>query len=308
MTLRVGALLHGEGDERLSRIIYAAIMVALTLSSAAHGAQQQATTQGSFLGYRANSAAELAAMVKRDPKLAARYANHFGTTSGHLATYFRNRLTLIRLKQSQTAVMYYFGPDGKVVRSKRVMPAGTLVFATRSGTPVLDWRCGNPMTNALPEEKPVEKYKPAVTMEKPAPEPKVAVAPSVTETVVEKVLEQPPAELVTVAALPPTALSTPPPAPTLSAVLPPVLEAAAAPAVTAVGAVPAVALSSGGLGWLLPLAAVGAVGAIGGAGGREDNPPPPPPVPEPNVIAPLSAGILATCAAVGRTRRRYRLR
>jgi len=265
-------------------------------------------------------------MVRRDPSLAARYAKHFGSTNYGVSDYFGKKVTLIRLRRAATTYVYYYNSRGMVTRGRRVMPAGTLVFATESGEPVLDWRCGNPLRSSLPVRSAIrrtdDKRSTARTATgtgtKAAPSgtlTKVAAGPPDADKVVEKVLASTPAEYAPVATLTPVALetvasaaplATSPMVPTAAgAALPPIAEVAVIPTMSAVAAVPAIAGASHAFSWFLPaMAALGGGAAIASKGGatHEVAPPPTEPVPEPKSVLPLAVSLATACTAILRKR------
>lgn len=268
-------------------------------------------------------------MVRSDPALAARYARHFSTTSYGVSDYFGKKLTLIRLRRPATTSVYYYNSRGNVSRGKRVMPAGTLVFATESGEPVLDWRCGNPLTSTLPVRQAIKRdtKNPSMAKTKSGPGPggdnpvaakfmKVAEAPPDADRIVEKVLATTPAELAPIATITPAvevaqaatiATGTALPVAAAGATLPPIAEMAAIPTFSAVGAAPAIAAASHGFSWLFPLAALGGGVAVAGKKSttHDVTPPPADPVPEPGSLLPLAAGIATACTAILRKRRSF---
>ena len=303
---------------------YFALVAGVILASAANGVgSRQPTTAGSFLQYRANSASELAAITRNNSKICARYATHFGTTMSGVENYFSSHLRLVRLKKATTTTVYYISSSGGVGQSRRILPAGTLAFVNETGQPVLDWRCGNPLTSALPSKlsQSTRKLAPlpkagamaaiAAKAEGATEGTAVAAAPLETtdqpaEAVTEKVLGAAPVEFIpTVAAQ--GAMAALPTVPPVAGMLPSIVEATAAPAVAAVGAPPILAAAGGGFSWLWGLAALGgAAGVHAIAGNTGSTPPEPPiqPVPEPGMLVPFAMGFSATCGVALRMRRR----
>jgi hypothetical protein len=300
--------------------LYVLLLAGAFLSSTVYGVGgKQITIRGSFLKYRANSAGELVSILRNDPTVCVYYAKHFGTTMTGVLDYFDSHLRLMRLRKSMTTDVYCLRP-GKILSHKRVLPAGTLVFASESGQPVLDWRCGNPLTSVLPGPKatrtgraPTKQTNSKTKIASGKSSTQAATTAVATATapgnVVEKVLALPPAELTptvatSVAAIPQYAT---PAITVVGAVPPPLVEAAVIPTVTAVGTAPVIAGFSrlASLRWLLPLAAGGM--AIAGRQGNTPEPSgPEQPVPEPGSLVLLGSGFMTTCAAAIRARRAHR--
>jgi hypothetical protein len=254
---------------KLNRIFSA--FVALLLTGAfvqGHAAAaEHRTGYGAFLRYRADSVNALVKQLSANPSVAARYARHFGTTPEALTNYFKNDLKLVTLKSPRRTVIYFVSKDGGVVRSTRLLPAGSRVFIARDGQLILEWRCGNPLAKQLPI--PVAKTMPSVTL----PVPKVQVAS---------------AEPVELGPIPPPTTVLP----TIQEVAPliPVLD----PTVGAVAAAP-VAVAPASIGWI---AAVPALLAAVSAHSSKTV------IPEPGSLAVLGMG--ASGLILGCCRRKIR--
>jgi len=273
------------------------------------------TSPGSFLKYRANSVVELVRQVRSDRSIAAAYARHFGVKQSEIADYFARNLILTSLKKAQTVTVYFHGNQGKVIHRRRLLPAGTRVFATQSGKLILDWRCGNPLSTSLPPEpedmqalKPGKQTKaPTKQPEKPAaPTPQVEQppvvppeAPTPTAVVqpepVTQVLAEPPIEITTLPEVVPAVAAT---EPVVTAVTPPPAVVSTTPT-----AVPPIPTSHGGGGWWIPILIGGGIAVAGGGGGEGAPPPPEPPVPEPSAAASLAAAMAGMGWAALRQRR-----
>jgi hypothetical protein len=266
-------------------------------------------------------------MVRANPTLASRYAKHFGTTNYGVADYFGKRVSLIRLRKATTTYVYYYNSHGQVSRGRRVMPAGTLVFATESGEPVLDWRCGNPLRSSLPIREAIKPGNKSPKMAKsrggggggaagPDAMIKMAAAPPDADKIVDKVLSLPPAELPAATAATPAMLvaadaplATTPALAAVGVAAPPIVELAAVPAVGAVGAVPVIAGGSSGLGWLAPLFALGGAARLAGnsrhGSASITTITPPASVPEPGTLLPLAACMATACTAMMKKRKTF---
>jgi len=237
-----------------------AVAGALLAVSATQGAQAaERTPPGSYLVYRATTVGELRNQVAKNVVVRSRYTRHFGVSPAQLDSFFANDLSLVSLKEPLRTRCWYIDRAGRQSVKTKLLPRGTMVFATASGEPVLSWSCGNPLRADLP----VGVVKPSKeTAVKPAAEPEVKVLPNPMETISTAVVAAPPA-CVAASALPVAA--------------PPVLASALAPAVS----MPPI-LSTASFGGIEILGLLGgAAFAIRGGG----HSPPPAVIPEPSSAA-----------------------
>lgn len=144
-------------------ILAAIIVAACAVESSAR--PRQGPQPGSFLTARAESVSALVSQISSNQKVAARYARHFGVSPEELVTYFQNNLKLVTLDRPYSGITYYVSKNGTVKAKQRLVPAGSRVFATADGKPILDWRCGNPFTTRLPAPKPKPVAKKPITTE-----------------------------------------------------------------------------------------------------------------------------------------------
>lgn len=309
---------------RIGTALLVLIIMAACVPSDAIAAGNQQTRPGSFLRHRADSAKALADQVSSKSIVGRRYAQHFNTSPESLKRYFQENLQLITLKRPMETTVYYLSKNGGIGQSKRLLPAGTRVFATKNGEPLLEWRCGNPLTKRLPVT--VAKAKPAKsTAAKPSGGGAETAAPEVTEPETEPVemaealdvVETPEVQVAAaqpmeIGQIPATTIAIPA-TETLPTTVMPSIVATVEPALEAAVAVPTttvpptvVASSGGGFPWIIPLVLGGGAQLFRDAGGGDNPPPPvpePEPVPEPGAISVFSGG-LATFALAYRMRRK----
>mgnify|MGYP005836790111 CR=1 FL=1 len=105
---------------------------------------------GSFLTARASSVEALADQVRKDPRVAQRYARHFKVEPGKVADYITSELKLVSLQRPLRVTVWFIAKDGSITSKPRVLPAGSMVFSNREGKPVFLWICGNPLRDDLP--------------------------------------------------------------------------------------------------------------------------------------------------------------
>lgn len=239
------------------------------------------TPPGSYLTHRVTTVGELRSQVAKNAVVRNRYSNHFGVSPQELDKYFGDNLTLVALKHPLRAQAWYIDKAGKTSVKSKLLPRGTMVFAAKTGEPLLSWSCGNPLRAQLPA--------------------KVAMKPllqvKTTPPVETKVLPNPP-EIIS------TAVVTAPPVTEITSILPiespPVLASAVAPAVS----MPPVILASGGGGGggiLGLLGGLGALAGLGGGGGGGSNVVV---IPEPSSLAAMTSCLLMMPIALGFRRRR----
>ncbi len=144
------------------------ILSILALSFLAIGAELNASTasanrlpRGSFSAKPALSVKELVDQINKNPTLRNRYAGHFGVKPEELGTRIEKTLKLIALQKPVKVRVWYVDKQGKINSKMKLLPKGSMVFATSDGQPVILWRCGNPMTTKLPEIPPEVKVKPS---------------------------------------------------------------------------------------------------------------------------------------------------
>jgi hypothetical protein len=285
------------------RVVLITLLIVLFVCSSAYltAAPTQSAGRGSFLSYRANSVSALVAELSSHSAIANRYSRHFGTTPEAVRSYFKDNLRLVTLSKPLKTTIYFVGKDGRIIAGKRLLPAGSRIFATKSGVPVLEWRCGNPLTKRLPQPST-----PKPTLNNQQPKVTVPKTDSSASTFIPVVPAEP---TVQVASANPIEIGQIPP-PTSSIILPmesaqtsvvtgidPIIETAVAP----VSAVPPAILTNAKNGlWALPAL----LGGVGVFANREHHNPPPPPVPEPASVAVFLTGF--TTVGIGWLKRRRR--
>lgn len=170
------------------------------LACAVPASCQKRTGPDSFLAHEVYDVPGLIAEMKRDPTAAERFAKHFGTSKETVREYFENNLRIKQLPKAAKFTVWGYSPNKGPYPTTQSFAKGTAVFALEDGTPILKYRCGNPLSKALPpvvsvpatqpdeprEAQIVEPEKPpieeTVRAEEPRREPTVTVpSPSDTE-------------------------------------------------------------------------------------------------------------------------------
>jgi hypothetical protein len=107
------------------------------------------TPSGSFLRNSVSTPDELSLAVSVDRIVAARYERYYHMSADKISEYFRTNLTEGTLKHAGTYTVSFI--DGNRIVSHRVrLQAGEEVFFASGGIPVIEVRCGNPISAALP--------------------------------------------------------------------------------------------------------------------------------------------------------------
>ncbi len=174
----------------LSLTVVTLMCLSLIIGTATSVMAAEKTPPGSFLVYRASSTSQLIDQVKNNPTVAKRYARHFGKSQSELAGYFEKNLEVLTLDRPYKVKSYYIGRSGKVYTKTKLLPKGSVVFATPNDGPVLSWSCGNPLTSALAKnaDKPVTKTK-GSTEQIP---PETKTLPIAPETIAAAAVTAPP--------------------------------------------------------------------------------------------------------------------
>lgn len=258
---------------------YLFAMAAIVLVSTVASAKMP---KGSFLNSPVNGTEQLARQVTDDAIVAARYAKHFGMSRDYVVAYFQGNLAIGKLKSDYETTIYRIKGRTDAVAEQTVLAAGTYVFLSTDGEPILEASSGDPVAMNLPLK----------VSNKPKPASSTLVPGTGSEDVVTKVLGSAPIEAGT-PALGTTAAA--------DAVVPMGIPAAAStfPAVEIVGSIPAAGGGSGAA-LLLPLALLG---ALGGGGGGGSSAPQPASVPEPSSLMMIAMGVAGAGFAGFRKRR-----
>ena len=241
---------------------------------------------GAFLKDRAATVGDLTKQISNNSTVRMRYARHFKIAPSEIAERFNSELKLVSLKNPLRTMMWYIDKNGKVYKKGKLLPKGTMVFATKNGKPVLAWACGNPMSANLPA-KVLDK-----TAVKASTETIAAKAPPV-ESVETKVLAGP-VEIIAAAAI--TAM---PSIITEAVVVEPI---SAIPMIGSptLSALPPIISGGSSLGWIGALGGLlGGAAAVASAGGGEKSNTV---VPEPSSFAAMATALSAFCI-VKRNRR-----
>jgi len=248
------------------------IVLSLFLPTAVHAAKAS-VPPGSFLTKPVNSPSDLANLVRHDKVVASRYSKHYGMKSTELAEYFQKNFKMSVLKKTGKYTWYYIGKNERIMRHTKQLKAGTKVFVTFNGQPVMDVKCGNPMTKTLPKPPiAVKSLKQTIAEQPKPPAPPPTPAPTTETVLTQAVLPPDPATApvqMEVLAEPPIELPPPP-----EVVPPPV----------------PVILAEKSKSSFLPLLGLGAVGALAGGGGGGGGGGMPPVVPEPSSLLVLGMG------------------
>lgn len=160
---------------------------AMVTATAAHAAER--TPPGSYLVYRATTVAQLRQQLATNKLVQARYSRHFGIPPKELDKFIATNLQLVALKSPLLVETWYINRNEKATTRRKLLPTGSMVFAMKTGEPVLTWSCGNPLRPDLPQVKatnmdvqtkvlaaPVETITSAVVTAPPAPSV-VGIAP-----------------------------------------------------------------------------------------------------------------------------------
>jgi hypothetical protein len=115
----------------------------------------------SFLPRVGGSVRGVIAQLEKSPRLQARYANHYGTTTTELMSFFRERLVDAEIPSTRQYPIWMARPDGTRFAKFQTLKKGARVLALRNGTPFLRATCGNPFTSHITytKRKPTRQAK-----------------------------------------------------------------------------------------------------------------------------------------------------
>jgi len=189
-------------------------LLALAATSAL-GADQlhERTSPDAFMRVQYTSKAEFIQGLKNHPNALKAMAKCFGTSPSGLLQFIRDDVHLGRLHGTRSYAVWGLH-KGRVYTTNVKYAGGAPAWITEDGTPVIYWRCSNPMMNHLPTEgaRPSRMVTPPPAPPTPVvvtpPPPPVEVVPP-PQPPVEVVSPPPPVVTVTP---PPVVIITPPPA------------------------------------------------------------------------------------------------
>lgn len=174
------------------------------------------TRPDSFSYIQVDTTDELVRMIQKNPQLRKNYARHFGIPEGEVMRFVKEALVPSKLTKAQKVTTFGIRKNGKIYPVTKTIPAGTKVWATRSGTPVLKWICSNPIGYKMPGTR-----MPKATLAEPtmassyslaslgAGEIEVEMEPEIAPELVAMDIPEIPEQPVVVAAVPPTPVEAP---------------------------------------------------------------------------------------------------
>lgn len=265
--------------------------MALLLGMFATPGSAERTPPGSFLVTRVTNAQQLSAQVTANKVVANRYSTFYKASPMIVAERFEG-LQYGTLGSNMRTRVHFIGKGGRIISEMRNFKAGYPVFFDSRGVPVLDARCGNPLTTELPAAPKQVAAAPAPATAPPAPE-SAAVGQGAEVPEELMIAEAAPLELPTADPVISQVLAQPVEI-LAPEIVSPIVEAAAPAAVG--GPVEAiVAASSGGIGWLGLLAIPAAIVVTSGGSGEV--------IPEPGALTVLATGVAGMAFMMKRPRR-----
>ena len=157
------------------------------------------TPPGSFLTKPVSDINGLCQLIQQDKVTAARLTKHFGMSTGQLVSYLRENAKISVLTGARRYPEYFVSTSGRVQVHTKYLTKGARLIVAFDGAPIMDLRCGNPMTKKLP--KPVAKVIPSIVEQvlPPPPPPVEEVAAVVEETPPPPIVEEPVSQVLALA-------------------------------------------------------------------------------------------------------------
>ncbi len=265
-------------------------MAGLAVLLASVPALAERTPPGSFLRDRVDSAQALSAQVRNVSYVGQRYASFYGLKADEVARRFA-ALEYRHLQNDLRTRVWFVGKGNRILSEMRTFKAGTPMFFTKTGQPVLDGRCGNPLRQDLPQAV-AQQPAPQTTS---VPEARVtaqAAGEEAAEVVLTEALPVQPEPVITQVLAQPAEIIVPPTEVLITeTVVPTVTEAVVTPAVQSIPAA-----AAGGSLNPLGLLLVPAIALAAGGGSSYV-------IPEPGSLIALGSGLIAFSGVLMRARR-----
>ncbi|MEN6520600.1 MAG: hypothetical protein ABFD46_05550 [Armatimonadota bacterium] len=169
----------------MNRAFILVIVLAVAVAVFATEASASRAAPGAFILDKADTVQALVDQISSNKTVSALYVKHYGMSEAKIINYFEQNLRLITLKKPLTVTTYFVSKNNRILSKQRLLPAGTKVFATPSGEPVLEWRCGNPISKQLPFVEIAEKPKSPTTLVASNPPIEIGTLPDALITSVE---------------------------------------------------------------------------------------------------------------------------
>ncbi|MDH7601279.1 MAG: hypothetical protein QHI38_03940 [Armatimonadota bacterium] len=134
----------------LTSKIWLTMVLTLAVAASSSASARKPPRPGSFVKYAADTVEELVKQVSQEKVVGRRYSQFFKVSQEHVIQYFRENLQVIKLAKPVKVRMHFVSKTGAILCRNCWLSANHKVFANRSGEPVLDIGCGNPITETLP--------------------------------------------------------------------------------------------------------------------------------------------------------------
>lgn len=167
---------------------FATIIILSMLMAVQLNAKPSNPPPGSFFRVRVTTVKQLVEHVRKDSVVRKRFARHFGINEKYIADVFAKNLHLVSLKKPLRVTSYYIGRKGRIYTKTKLLPKGTMIFADKTGHPVIAWSCGNPLTKKIikpQKDKELVKGSPPEEVTKPVPE-QVITPPTTIEDIIKE--------------------------------------------------------------------------------------------------------------------------
>lgn len=152
-----------------------------------------------FLNLPVRTTDALVKALRESPRLRRLYARHFGISEDRVVEFTRDALVLTALPRAMEITTFGVRRSGAIYPIRQRLRKGALVWATRSGQPILKWQCSNPIGKSMPgtrlNPRPVAaRPQPArpvvhgidVNPARPAPTADLPPAPAMTPALAEE--------------------------------------------------------------------------------------------------------------------------